>query len=61
MGLIGSAIGAVGSIFGGISASKAMKKAKQNVQEQIRKTKTGMTGVTTRTRHNVPTHSASLP
>lgn len=37
MGLIGSAIGAVGSIFGGISASKAMKKAKQNVQEQVRK------------------------
>ena len=29
MGLIGSAIGAVGSIFGGIKASKAMKKAKR--------------------------------
>lgn len=37
MGLIGSALGAVGSIFGGISASKAMKKAKQNVQQQIQK------------------------
>lgn len=34
MGLIGSALGAVGSIFGGISASKAMKKAKQNVEAQ---------------------------
>ena len=37
MGLIGSTLGAVGSIFGGISASKAMKKAKKNVQEQIQK------------------------
>ena len=37
MGLIGSALGAAGSIFGGISASKAMKKAKQNVQQQIQK------------------------
>lgn len=37
MGLIGSALGAAGSIFGGISASKAMKKAKKNVQEQIQK------------------------
>ncbi len=37
MGLIGSALGAVGSIFGGISASKAMKKAKQNVEDQMRK------------------------
>lgn len=37
MGLIGSALGAVGSIFGGISASKAMKKVKKNVQEQMQK------------------------
>lgn len=37
MGLIGSAIGAAGSIFGGISASKAMKKAKQNVEAQRKK------------------------
>lgn len=34
MGLIGTAIGAVGSIFGGISASKAMKKMKANVEAQ---------------------------
>ena len=37
MGLIGSALGAVGGIFGGISASKAMKEAKANVEGQIRK------------------------
>ena len=37
MGLIGSALGAIGSIFGGISASKAIKKAKQNVESQIQK------------------------
>lgn len=37
MGLIGSAIGAVGSIFGGISASKAMKRAKRNVEAQRKK------------------------
>lgn len=36
MGLIGTAIGAVGSIFGGISASKAMKKMKANVEAQKR-------------------------
>lgn len=34
---IGSAIGAVGSIFGGISASKAMKKAKRNIEAQRQK------------------------
>lgn len=34
MGLIGSALGAVGSIFGGISASKAMKKARKRVEQQ---------------------------
>ena len=33
MGLIGSAIGAAGSIFGGIKASKAMKNAKRKVQD----------------------------
>lgn len=37
MGLIGSAIGAVGSIFGGISASRAMKRAKRNVEAQRKK------------------------
>lgn len=37
MGLIGTALGAAGSIFGGISASKAMKKAKRNLEEQRRK------------------------
>lgn len=37
MGLIGSAIGAAGSIFGGISASKAMKRAKRNVEAQRKK------------------------
>ena len=37
MGLIGSAIGAVDSIFGGIKASKAMKKAKRNVEAQRQK------------------------
>ena len=37
MGLIGSAIGAVGSIFGGIKAFKAMKKAKRNVEAQRQK------------------------
>lgn len=37
MGLIGSAIGAAGSIFGGIYASKAMKRAKKNVEAQRQK------------------------
>lgn len=37
MGLIGSAIGAAGSIFGGISASKAMKKVKRNIEAQRKK------------------------
>ena len=37
MGLIGSAIGAAGSIFGGISASKAIKRAKKNVEAQRQK------------------------
>lgn len=37
MGLIGSVIGAAGSIFGGISASKAMKRAKKNVEAQRKK------------------------
>lgn len=34
MGLIGSAIGAGASIFGGIGASKAMKRAKRNIEAQ---------------------------
>ncbi len=33
-GAIGAGLGAVGSIFGGISASKAMKKIKNNLNEQ---------------------------
>ncbi len=37
MGLISGAIGAVGSIFGGMSASKAMKKMKRNVEAQRQK------------------------
>ena len=41
MGLIGSLVGgalsAGGAIFGGISASKAMKKAKKNVEAQRKK------------------------
>ena len=40
MGILGSAIGGAlgigGSIFGGISASKAMKKAKRNVEGELR-------------------------
>lgn len=32
--IVGGALGAVGSIFGGISASKAMKKVKKNLQAQ---------------------------
>ena len=34
MGLIGGAIGAAGSIFGGISASKALRQMKRNVEAQ---------------------------
>lgn len=37
MELIGSAIGAAGSIFGGISASRAAKKAKKNIEAQRQK------------------------
>lgn len=41
MGLIGSIIGgglgAAGAIYGGISASKAMKKAKKNIEAQRKK------------------------
>ena len=37
MGLIGSAIGAAGSIFGGVSASKAMKQMKANIEAQRKK------------------------
>lgn len=37
MGLIGSAIGAGASIFGGISASRAMKRAKRNIEAQRKK------------------------
>lgn len=32
--LIGAGIGAVGSIFGGIAASEAMKKVKRNIEDQ---------------------------
>ena len=34
MGLIGSAVGAAGAIFGGISASKAMSRMKKNIEAQ---------------------------
>lgn len=34
MGLIGAAVGAAGRIFGGISASKAMRRVKKNLQAQ---------------------------
>ncbi len=37
MGMIGSAIGAASSIFGGISASRSAKKVKQNVEAQRQK------------------------
>lgn len=37
MGLIGTAVGAAGSIFGGIVASKAAKKAKKNIEAQRQK------------------------
>ncbi len=37
MGIIGAAIGAVGSIFGGISASRAAKRAKRAVEAQRKK------------------------
>lgn len=37
MGIIGGALGAVGSIFGGIAASKAMRKLKKNIEEQREK------------------------
>ncbi len=37
MGVIGGAIGAVGRIFGGISASKAMKKMRQGIEAQRRR------------------------
>lgn len=37
MGLFGSIVGAARSIFGGISASKAAKKAKKNIEEQRQK------------------------
>ncbi len=35
--IIGGALGVAGSIFGGISASRAMKKAKKNIEAQRRK------------------------
>ena len=35
--LVGAGLSAVGGIFGGISASKAMKRVKANLQEQKRK------------------------
>lgn len=36
-GAIGAGLGSVGSIFGGISASKAMKRVKKNLEEQRKK------------------------
>ena len=60
MGLIGSAIGAVGSIFGGIKASKAMKKAKRMLRLNGKRIRTGTTGGTTRMPLSGLTHNASL-
>lgn len=37
MGFIGAGLGVAGAIFGGISASKAMKKAKKNIEAQRQK------------------------
>lgn len=37
MGMIGSAIGAAGAIFGGISATQAMNKVKKNIEAQRKK------------------------
>ena len=37
MGLIGSGIGAAGAVFGGISASKAIKKQQRNIEDQRKK------------------------
>lgn len=63
MGILGSAIGGAlgigGSIFGGISASKAMKKAKRIVEGEMKDNQIGMTAAITRTLHNVQTHNAS--
>lgn len=39
MGLISSAVGAVGSIFGGLSASNAIKKLRKNIESQRQKNK----------------------
>lgn len=36
-GAIGAGLGAFGSIFGGLSASKAMKRYKQNLEQQRKK------------------------
>lgn len=36
-GAIGAGLGAVGSIFGGISASRAMKRVRKNLEEQRKK------------------------
>lgn len=37
MGIIGSAVGAAGAVFGGISASKALNKVKKNIEAQRKK------------------------
>ena len=62
MGLIGSIVGgalsAGGAIFGGISASKAMKKRKRMLRLNVRKTKIGTTKGTMRTLLNVPMPNA---
>ena len=58
-GAIGAGLGAVGSIFGGISASKAMKRVKKNLQEQRKKTKIGITAATMKMQRNEPTHRLS--
>lgn len=35
MGILGAAVGAAGSIFGGIAASKAVKNVKNNIKKQM--------------------------
>ena len=58
--IIGAGVGAAASIFGGISASKAIKKMKANLEAQRRRIRIGMTNDIMRMQHSVQTHSVSL-
>ena len=67
---IGAGVGAAASIFGGISASKAIKKMKANLEEQRKKPtlrrrkkliKTGMTDAITKMQHSVQMRSVFSP